>query len=248
MNSLENRTVLLTRTPEDSAEWAVPLTAAGARVVTVPCIRTEMFTGSDVQASLRDALADADWLILTSRRGVDAIAGLIDADDISMSCLIAVVGAATAASAREKLGRIDLRGTGGTAKSLGHSLLDDPRSRVGQHCVAALAQNAGPNLGKQLEAGGARYTRVNVYRTIAQEPIDQKIPLSTLNADALIFSSPSTVSGFINQISIDCDYRAYSIGPSTSAALRAAELSVAGEAHEPSIEGIIAAIEEPENA
>lgn len=242
MNALKGMKVVLTRTPEDAAVWAAPLAAAGARVENLPCIRTEIIDEPATRERLAAALAGADWLILTSRRGVDALTALVPAGTVPVTTRIAVVGAATAAAAEAALGRVDHVASGGTARKLAAELAREGHC-AGGSCVAALAANAGPVLEETLAAAGAQCTRIDVYRTIPQQPATPRRALSTLGADAVIFSSPSTVEGFVNQIEIDGPCRAFSIGPSTSAALEGAGLGVTGEAAEPSITALIAVIE-----
>lgn len=243
MSGLKDLTVLLTRTPADSEAWAGPLRAAGAEVKMLPCIRTMPATDPATAHALRHALAEADWLLLTSRRGVDAVSRLVEPGTVPADTLIAVVGPATAQSASARLGRVDLIAPSGTARALAGAVVGDPRFAAGQRCVAALAANAGSVLADALAAAGARYQRIDVYRTIPHPPEARKRSLASLGAGDIVFSSPTTVTGFVNQVDIDCDYRAWSIGPSTSAALREAGIALAGEAPRPGIAGIVAIIE-----
>jgi uroporphyrinogen-III synthase len=242
MSALAGATIVLTRTPEDAAAWAAPLQAAGARVTNLPCIRTEPIDDARTRRELAAALATADWLILTSRRGVAALTAMLPAGTVRASTRIAVVGAATAAAAEAAFGRVDLVSAGGTARSLAAGLVADGRAEPGTRFVAALAANAGNVLEQTLAAAGAHCERIDIYRTIAHPPVARRRPLASLGADAIIFSSPSTVEGFLNQIERDDRCPAYSIGPSTSAALRGAGLDVAGEAPEPSIDALITVI------
>jgi uroporphyrinogen-III synthase len=239
MSGLEGCNVLLTRTQEDSAAWAGPLSEAGAAVTQLPCIRTEINDDEATRDALNHALFAADWLVLTSRRGVDAVCALVPDSAISPRTRIAVVGAATAAAASAKLGRVDCVGASGTAAGLGDEIAGHAQFRRGQRCVAPLAANAGPALENRLIAAGADCIRIDVYRTIPEPPAAERQSLAALDVDAIVFSSPTTVTGFLNQVDIDCAYRAFSIGPSTSAALRRAQLTIAGEAGEPSIAGIV---------
>ncbi len=239
---LDGYRVLLTRTPEDSAAWAGPLADAGAEVTSLPCIRTEVIDDAATRDALAASLPGADWLILTSRRGVDALAALGMANAVPSHTRIAAVGKATGAAARDRLGRVDLVSTGGTAARLSVQLIDDPAFAPGQQCLSVVAENAGPTLERALTAAGAVSTRVDAYRTISHPAGAGRLPLSGLGVDGVVFSSPTTVHGFVNQISLDTGFDGWSIGPSTSAAMRETGLPVTGEAHEPSIAGIILAI------
>jgi len=239
MTTLAGTTIVLTRTPEDSAIWEKSLLAAGASVIGLPCIRTELNDAEPVRAALAAELEQCDWLILTSRRGVDALTALGCAALVAAGTRIAVVGAATAQSAENALGRADLVGTGGTAAKLAREIAANPAFEPGQRVLAVLAANAGPVVEETLTAAGARCRRIDAYRTIPHEPVAPKRPLGALGADAVVFSSPTTVDGFLNQVEPDTDCALISIGPSTSARLREAGLTVAGEAAVPGIDGII---------
>src|SRR5436190_4795798 len=128
--------VLITRSEDDSAEWAEELERRGACPVLLPCIRSEPIDTPELRAALANAVAGADWLVLTSRRGVEACTRLLapraaarDGDAaaasqaraaphaaaLSARTRVATVGASTANEARERLGRADLVGGGNAA-------------------------------------------------------------------------------------------------------------------------------------
>jgi len=210
--------VLITRSEDDCAEWAAELERRGARAVLLPCIRSEPIDTPELRAALRLAIADADWLVLTSRRGVEACTRLLGPSALAARTRVATVGAATADAARERLGRADLVG-GGNAAALG----------------AALERS--------LTATGARCARFDVYRTIPAPPAASKRALSSLGAERVVLASPSAASGFVHQVDLDTPVAIYTIGPSTTAAARALGLSVTAEAREPSLEGILEAMQ-----
>jgi len=234
--------VLITRGEDDCAEWAAELERRGARPVLLPCIRSEPIDTPELRASLKGALADADWLVLTSRRGVEACARLLSPALGPTRARVATVGAATADEARERLGRADLVG-GGNAAALGAALTADARFTRGARVVLALAANAGDALEGSLAAAGARCARFDVYRTIPAPPAAQKRALSSLGAERVVLASPSAASGFVHQVDLDAPVAIYTIGPSTTAAARALGLAVTAEAREPSLEGILEAMQ-----
>jgi uroporphyrinogen-III synthase len=266
--------VLITRSEDDCAEWAEELERRGARPVLLPCIRSELIDTPELRAALQLALADADWLVLTSRRGVEACARLLSPHEAAprgaaptgpratertaMVALpprtrVATVGAATADAARDRLGRADLVG-GGNAAALGATLRGDSRFARGARVVLALAANASDALERGLEAGSARCTRFDVYRTIPAPPAASyrtipappaasKRALSSLGAERVVLASPSAASGFVHQVDLDVPVAIYTIGPSTTAAARALGLAVTAEAREPSLDGILEAMQ-----
>jgi uroporphyrinogen III methyltransferase / synthase len=234
--------VLLTRSEEDCAEWAARFAEHGAEAIALPCIRCEPIATSQLGGLLSTAVTDADWLVFTSRRGVEAFAALASSKP-SPGCHIAVVGAATAEAAKAALGRVDLVGRGGTAAALAATLVGDGHLKSRPKVVLALAENAGDELEQALTAAGATCTRFDLYRTVPASKTEPRRPLSALHVDNVVLASPSAVLGFVNSVDVDVPVRIYTIGPSTTAAARKAGLSVTGEAGEPSLEGILEAIE-----
>ncbi|HEX7080785.1 MAG TPA: uroporphyrinogen-III synthase [Gammaproteobacteria bacterium] len=261
--------ILLTRAEEDSAAWAEALQRRGHAAVVLPCIAAEPLESPALAAVLRDASSRADWLVFTSRRGVECFARLVP--DRAAGARIAVVGPATAEAARRLLGRADLVGRG-TAKALVPELQDAlfgpaasparndastaptarhaphdacpaPSSRGAPRVVLALAANAGDVIERELRSAGAECRRFDVYRTVPVPPREPRRPLAAFRVDAVFLASPSAVEGFVNQVEVDGSARLVAIGPSTSEAARARGLAVAAEAREPSLEGLLEAIE-----
>jgi uroporphyrinogen-III synthase len=228
--------VLLTRSDDDNADWAPRFSAHGAEPVALPCIHCVPIDTPALRAALAAASESADWLVFTSRRGVAAFAAL--APEPVGRRRIAVVGAATAREAEQRLGRVDLVGRDGTAASLAATLVEHgglEHARV----LLALAENAGDVLERTLGAAGAECTRCGVYRTVPAPPAGRKRPLSALRVDNVVLASPSAVTGFVHQVELDAPVAVYTIGPSTTAAARNAGLTVTAEARAPSLEGIL---------
>jgi uroporphyrinogen-III synthase len=233
--------VLLTRSEEDCAEWAERLARHGADAVALPCIHCEPIATPASKAALAAAVPSTDWLVFTSRRGVEAFAAL-DPPALPAQCRVAVVGAATAEAAKAELGRVDVVGSG-TAAALGATLADLGELILHPRVLLAVAENAGDALERTLEAAGAQCVRLEVYRTVPAPPTEPRRPLSTLRVDNVVLASPSAVTGFVHQVDVDAPVRFYTIGPSTTAAARDAGLPVAAEAREPSFEGILEAMQ-----
>ena len=244
MGSLRGRRVLVTRAREDAGEWAAHLERAGARAVTLPCIECHPVAEPAVAERLEAALAEADWLVVTSRRGVEAVARLLagnrsagSGNGIALRVPVAAVGPRTAAAARMHLGRVDLVSRGGRAASLGRELAARISGR--RRFLLALAENAGPVLETILARAGGRCTRIQVYRTVPAAASAHRRPISELRVDTVLLASPSAVSGFLNQVELDRPVEVFTIGPSTSRKARAAGLPLAGEAPRPSLDGLL---------
>ena len=247
MREPERKRIVLTRSAEDCADWAGRLEALGLEPVTLPCIACEILDMPALKRTLTDEARKADWLVFTSRRGVEAFAALHDAP-LPAGTRIAAVGKATAAAARALLGRIDLSGRGGTAAALA----DELQSALGRgatgrrspdRLLLVVAENAGSTLEEKLERAGISRSRVNIYRTVPKPPTRAKTALSSLAADGIFLASPTAVTGFVNRVEIDVRPKLITIGPSTTAAVRARGLDVAAEARAPGLEGLLEAMQ-----
>src|SRR5690606_41318148 len=79
---LAGQRILLTRSEEDSAVWADALERLGAVPVALPCIDAEPLGGAALAPAVRAAANEADRLVFTSRRGVEAFGRLSVADAV----------------------------------------------------------------------------------------------------------------------------------------------------------------------
>ena len=259
MNRVKGQRVLVTRAAEDCAAWASRLADVGAVPLMLPCIECHPISDPDLDAQLRAALRHTDWLVLTSRRGAEALGQLIApmawsrTDTAAMAAIrIAVVGPATAAAAAAASlpGQVELVAPSGTARSLAEALADrirdratgDPRN-AGPKILIAVAENAGNLLQETLEQAGGDCLRLNVYRTMPAAPGNSKQALSELGADKILLASPSAVTGLLNRLEMDTAAEILTIGPSTSRAARAAGLTVTAEAARPSLDGLMEALQ-----
>jgi uroporphyrinogen-III synthase len=240
--------VLLTRSAEDCAAWAAELERRGIASASLPCITTEIIDSAELRERLEASTREADWIVFTSRRGVEAYGRLLAGELPRRRPLrVAAVGAGTAEAARQGLGRVDLVGEAGTAESLASALIAavqaDSVPPPNVLVLLALAQNAPDTLARALGAAGIACRRFDVYRTVSAEPLTAKPPLASLGVDAVLLASPSAVRGLANRVEIDAASPALvTIGPTTSAAVRKLGLEVAGEAREPTLDALIAAL------
>ena len=246
MQPLAGQKLMLTRSRDDCASWAERLASMGIEPIIYPCIHTELIETPALGSNLRNAFGAADWLIFTSRRGVETTARH-NTLPIPANTRVAVVGKATAAKAMELIGRVDIIGRG-TGVALAYEMTANPSFKKDCRCVIAVAENAAAELEDILRRAGANCERFDVYRTLPSDPREPKALLSAINPDAIVFASPTAVVGFTNQVAMDVDRPAFTIGPTTSAAMRARGLDVEGEAREPSLNGILETIVESTHA
>ncbi len=240
MHDFNGQRIVLTRSAEDCADWAQRLQQCGAEAVILPCIGSELIDSAELRRGLQERIGDADWLVFTSRRGVEAFATLYD-EPLAATVKVAAVGGATAEAARAVFGRVDLIGAG-TAAALADALTFEFTADA-TTCVLAVAENARDALEQKLRCVGASCVRLNVYRTVPVPVSEPKQALSTLAAYHVFLASPSAVTGFVNQVDTDTDANFITIGPSTSAAAESRGLDVAAEARTPSLEGLLEALQ-----
>jgi uroporphyrinogen-III synthase len=243
MAEIAGRTILVTRGREHSEAWATELEAHGASTVIFPCISCEPIRDDATAAALDAALEGADWLVFTSVRGVHGAAELVGARRVG-SVRIAVVGASTAAAAREIFGRADLLAPEGTSRSLGVALAREIRDSLrsgAARVVAAGAEAPRADLEEALESVRARVSHVPVYRTVSAPPREPRVNLGELGVDTIFLASPSAVTGLVGRARVPASVRIVTLGPSTSAAVRERGLRVDGEAVERSLEAMIEA-------
>ncbi|MEM8933331.1 MAG: uroporphyrinogen-III synthase, partial [Acidobacteriota bacterium] len=192
--------LLLTRDRQGCARWADRLSTLGAEAVALPCLDIVPSSDPRVADALITALADACWLALTSRRGVDAVATILDRLGAPWpTARIAAVGPATAARAREIAGRVDLCPERATAADLARALWQAEGTDVGP-VVLATADRGRRDLEAVLRPRGVEVRRIEVYSTRPAKAGRPSPDLDLRSLDGAFLASPSAVRGLLNQI------------------------------------------------
>ncbi|HXU32363.1 MAG TPA: uroporphyrinogen-III synthase [Thermoanaerobaculia bacterium] len=237
--------VVVTRAEAQATELARLLSEAGAFVAALPLI--EVIPPADPRPLLRAAseLPLYDWAVFTSANGARA---LLDAAEESLPArlAIAVVGNATAAVLREAGFEPRLIATKGNAEAL---LADLAPHVAHARVLLPQAADARPMLARGLEAAGADLSIVIAY--------DKRLPPDAPTRAATLFSSGplgwvTFTSGGIARRFADLfgrdwperrrDLLGASVGPVTSADLRALGVEPAVEAAQPTDEALVAGI------
>lgn len=238
---LEGRRVLVTRALDDAMRWALRLAAVGALPEIMPCVSTERIDDAGTRAHLVEALRDADCLLVTSVRGVQAVAAATTA--IRAGVEVATVGELTATAAGRSFTRAPFVARGGTSRALGEELVAAwGASASGRRVVVAGAEGGREDADTALAAAGATVMRINVYRTIPAPAIEPRRDLSREGRTDVLLASPSAVTGLLNRAVPGMATRLFTIGPTTSAAVVGAGLVVTGQAATPDLEGLMEAM------
>ena len=233
---LDDRSVVVCRAEEQSASLTRRLRAAGAEVLHLGLLPIE--APADDGASLRASLEhvdDFDWIALTSANAVAAIVAA--STKWPPPVRLAAIGASTAAALEGHGAEADHVPSVSTAATLAAELPLDGVTRV----LAPLAELAGDDLVEGLRARGFDVRRVEAYR-LGEPPVLDPATLEAVSrADAVLFTSPSTVDRFLQQCPV-WPSAVVSIGPSTSARLAGHHRAPTAEAERPGLDGLIDAL------
>jgi uroporphyrinogen-III synthase len=242
LKGVAGRRVVVTRAGDQASELATRLEEAGAIPVVFSTI--ELVDPSDGGASLMAAAARAsayDWIVFTSSNAVGRTAPHLTP---GRTARIAAVGPGTAAALSEAGLVPDLVATRHVAEGLLDEMPQPPGA--GGKVRALLPQAAGARdvLAEGLRAMGYQVDVVEAYRTVTRHPVpDELAALAGAGADAITFTSSSTVKGFLDTAGrvlvppvVAC------IGPVTAATAEEMGLLVDIVAEEHTVVGLVAAL------
>jgi uroporphyrinogen-III synthase len=132
------------------------------------------------------------------------------------------------------------------AEEGGRALADTLPDVDGKPALIVQGDRSDPTLAKALQARGAGVTTVAAYRTLPTAPSGAGLAALEEGADALTFTSPSTVEGFV---SLGPDWRGLArravvvtIGPTTTAAALSRGFGVHAEATERNMSALVDAV------
>ncbi|TMD06080.1 MAG: uroporphyrinogen-III synthase [Chloroflexi bacterium] len=220
--------ILVTRPQAERDPVVGLLQERGYRVHAVPTVATV-----PIKIGLPD-LERYDWIVVTSATGVLAL------PSVPAGPRWAAVGPGTAAE-------LEARGVTPDVvpeQSNGLALADAIPDVTGKTVLLARADAAGSDLPQRLRERGAVVDEVAVYRTVIGPAGSAGLFASALgdpSLAAVIFASGSAVQGYL-RLGGRRDIPAVTIGPRTTAAARAAGLSVLAEAAAQDPEALAAAV------
>ncbi|MSZ11867.1 MAG: hypothetical protein F2622_00915 [Actinobacteria bacterium] len=234
-NSLEGRSVVITRSIAQNESLRRLLEARGARVVEVPLIAV---VEPDDEGRERDEVLqrfeDFDWIVVTSPNGADRVAPFLSAahaaGDAKRFPLLAAVGEATARSV-------------GTPVAL---CAEPARSDVlaqqfpeGSGSVLVVQGNLADNqLSDDIESKGWTVTRVVAYRTVHLRPTKEMM-LPALSADVLLLASGSAATAWFDAFGASTPPYVVAMGPSTAKVAVNLGLEVSAIASEQTLDSLI---------
>lgn len=241
------RRYVVTRPVEHAAGLSEALRAAGVEPVEIPAVAVEPPASWEALDEALGRIHAYDWLLLTSRSGVDA---LFDRAGAHMAWPPGLRWAAIGSGTAEALRRRGIAKVWIPSRFLGEAVAQEMPAAPGERVLRVRAEQASAAPSEGLRARGVEVTDVVAYRT-------RTAPASSLAAlraalaggvDGVIFTSASTVRGFLalaEAAGALAQLQAVSlvaIGPVTAGALAEHGLSPAAVAGEHSVQGIVAAV------
>ena len=226
MNSLAGRTIVITRSFEQSAALADLVSSFDAIPVLVPLI--DVVDEPEGMAELQSLdLTCLDWIVVTSPNGAQRVSSLVGPGAVTPK--LAAVGATTA----DALPRCDLVAT--TQSAVG--LLDIFPPGPGRIAVVQAA-DAAPTMVAGLRAARWDVVAISPYRTVSASPTPEQ-RLAALAADAVLFASGSAARAWVEVFGRHAPPVVVAIGEQTAAAAERAGLKISAMSADHSLYGML---------
>lgn len=216
--------VLVTRPRNLISRTAESLRELGAEVLELPSICTVPMEDQSLLMKALDEISGYQWLVFTSPTGVETFFQELKGAGKDIRCLggvkIAVIGEGTAKKLREHCLVPDLMPEVYDGESLGAALAAVLQG--GERILIPRAEKGNAALVTLLEQAGGKVSDIPTYRTVYEKSrlIDEKAEFENGRIHCVVFTSASTVKGFVEGTP-GLDYtrvRAACIGKQTKAA------------------------------
>jgi uroporphyrinogen III methyltransferase/synthase len=246
--ALAGKRIVVTRTRKQAGALSDQLRSFGADVIELPTIRIEPPTDLRAFAELVQDAHAYDWIVFTSPNGVNAFFEMFyklydDARELG-GARIAAIGPATAQRVRDFHLKVDLQPNEFVAEAVVQEFKKEG-GLENLRILIARAEEARDLLPKELGALGAIVDVAFAYRTVAEtdDRTEAKSRLVAEGADMITFTSSSTVENFLALgLSWPRGMMVASIGPITSQTARDHGLTIAVEAAQHDVPGLVKAI------
>lgn len=247
---LAGKRIVVTRAAEQAIELLKALQHAGAIPILLPVIRIMPAENLALLDYALRQLNTFDWVLFTSQNAVRVVHERLESMghvpvEGKRHLLVGTVGGATALEAA----RAGFEVSHISTRPLGVGLVEELSGQLtGKKVFLPRSDRSSPDVVVALEKCGARVTEIVAYRTIMEEAQDKDVVTKAMNADAVLFFSPSAVEGFESVCGEGkiAEFSATGVvlasGPVTLAALQAKGIVSATAAKEPSVARIVEAL------
>ena len=230
---LKPRAVLDTR-PDLEPEMQITFAQWQFRRLSAPTIGFSPVAPDGDLARARARLADYDWVVLTSKRGAEALLDGVNTPPRDVRW--AAVGPTTAEALRSRGVTVDCVPKNARGDSIPGALAEFG-DLAGRRILLARADAADDWLPQRLRGEGAEVDEVVAYETVIapeQHRAAVRDALLDPEVEAVMFASGSAVRGLIELAGDRADaarrLKVFTIGPKTSAVARQLGFKVTGEA------------------
>jgi uroporphyrinogen III methyltransferase/synthase len=240
--------IVVTRSPDQAAEFSERLRALGADAIELPVISIQPPEDLAPLDQAIGRLASYDWLIFTSVNGVRFFMERLDHsvhDLRSLKARICAIGPATRRAVEDLHLKVDLMPEEYVAESLVKAFAEE--KLAGQRILLPRAAVARDLIPKELTKLGAQVDVVEAYRNMPPEDVVSRaheLFSAAKKPDWVTFTSSSTVKNLLAAAGQETlkGVRIASIGPVTSETARAHGLKVDVEAKQYTLDGLIRAL------
>jgi len=251
---LQGWRVLITRASKQAGGLAEPLRELGAHVIEVPTIEIEPPRSYVPLDHALRRIDQYDWLILTSVNGVDALFERLKKLKLSKARLkhlqVAAIGPATQKAIESQGLKVQVT----PEKYVAESVVEALRGKTeGKRILLVRARIARDVLPNELKKSAAVVDVIEAYETKvpagARQKLEKIFAGTSGRPNVITFTSSSTVNNFLGLLGDNPEkllrgVHMASIGPVTSGTLKKAGFKPTIEAHEYTMEGLVAAIVE----
>lgn len=246
---LVNYSVVVTRARHQSAPISNLLLDQGAIPIVIPVI--DIGVSEELHAALGGLVERSEhgsWVVFSSPNAVASVLESSNGRAILERSRIACIGPATMRRCLDAGLNVDFLPTIADAKTLVDEF-PPPEPVASPRATFFASEIAGPVIEEGLTERGYLVERVSAYTTV-EATVSPFVRHRARGADAIIFTSPSTVTGSIALFGLrDIPSRIVSIGPTTSAAVREFGLVLSAEARsrgpEALVDALVASISRP---
>ncbi len=240
---LAGRRVVVTRPADQSHALVERLTELGADVLVLPLIDTVPIASSPEIDGALGALDRYQVIVVTSANGADCLADRLAERGAALpdGPVVVAVGAMTAGRLRKRGLRVDRVPSEANGAAIAAELT--AAGVAGTRVLLPRARAGRPELPAALRSAGATVDDVALYDTVRVQPTPEAVA-GVLASDLVVLTAPSAVESLADALGSERagGMAVVSIGPTTSAAARAAGFVVAAESTAQSIDGLVAAV------
>lgn len=232
---LSNRTILITRSAEQSESSINIFKESGANVIQFPTIKITAPESFNLFDNAVKNFCEFDYLIFTSENAVKKFAERINELKISLNyekIKIVVTGSKTAEICKEKNIKVDFIPDEYSAEAIIENLKEVIKNKKVFIPCSAIARK---ELSEGLKRAGAVVTKVPVYEVGIPDEDEIKKYVDELNKnfpDVFVFTSPSTFKNFLSIMKINNpknyfkNFIVAAIGATTETAIKEFDVNV----------------------